>query len=132
MNEIQKNTSLNAQLSELKNCLDAIYETVRQVIIEHGGLIHTQDYEGDTIYSIEMLDDSEVVERMVCGLRVVDDDIQVFSESNCRTCRIVVSEEDLKDPDLEHEWLSLKYSDSILYVQTLVNIAENIDFYTRN
>lgn len=109
----------------------ALHETIIKIVESHNDLIHTQDQSCDTIYSIEYLsiDDAEIVERTVMGIRVKDHDLQIFTENNFNSCRIVVSEDDLKNPEFEDNWVSLKDSCQVIYVQTLLNIAEFIEQY---
>lgn len=118
-------------LQEISNSTQALHETIIKIVENHDGLIHTQDQSCDTIYSIEYLsiDDAEIVERTVMGIRVKDHDLQIFTESNFRSCRIIVSEDDLKNPEFEDNWVSLKDSSQVIYVQTLLNIAESIEQY---
>lgn len=133
MNEKNNVVELDSLLSEMTACLNKLYDKVKDIILENGGLMHTQKADAsDVIRSLEIEGCYDVTERVVCGLRVVNDDIQIFSEIDSPTCIITVTEEDLKNPELEDEWNSLKYSDAVFYLQTLVNIAENIEFYTNS
>ena len=118
-------------IQEISNSTQTLHETIIKIVENHDGLIHTQDQSCDTIYSIEYLsvDDAEIVERTVMGIRVKDHDLQIFTENNSRSCRIIVSENDLKNPEFEDNWVSLKDSCQVIYVQTLFNIAEFIKQY---
>lgn len=118
-------------IQEISNSTQTLHETIIKIVENHDGLIHTQDQSCDTIYSIEYLsvDDAEIVERTVMGIRVKDHDLQIFTENNSRSCRIIVSEDDLNNPEFEDNWVSLKDSCQVIYVQTLFNIAEFIKQY---
>lgn len=122
---------LGCLLKELKTNLDAVYETVKQIIVKQGGLIHTQKKDCASICSVEYISFDELAERKIAGLRVVNNDIQIFSEVSSRTCEITVTEEDLTDPEFEGQWDWLRTGDMVLYEPTLMNIAENISQYTR-
>lgn len=118
-------------LQGISNSTQALHETIIKIVENHDGLIHTQNQSCDTIYSIEYLsiDDAEIIERTVIGIRVKDNDLQIFTENNSRSCRINVSEDDLMNPEFEDNWVSLKDSCQVIYVQTLLNIAESIEQY---
>lgn len=118
-------------IQEVSNNTQTLHETIIKIVENHDGLIHTQDQSCDTIYSIEYLsiDDAEIIERTVMGIRVKDHDLQIFTENNSRSCRIIVSEDDLKNPEFEDNWVSLKDSCQVIYIQTLFNIAEFIEQY---
>lgn len=116
-------------LQEISNSTQALHETIIKIVENHDGLIHTQDKSCDTIYSIEYRYDAKIVESTVMGIRVKDHDLQIFTENNFNSCRIVVSEDDLKNPEFEDNWVSLKDSCQVIYVQTLLNIAEFIEQY---
>lgn len=110
--------------------IEALYEDIKTIVVHKGGFLLTQANDCDPIFSIEYLsiEDAETVERIVAGLRVEDGDLQIFSEINSRNVRIVVSEDDLKDPEFEDQWISLK-SESVCFAQTVLNIAENLYQY---
>lgn len=110
------------------------YEHIKRVVASNGGLIKTQDETKDTIYAIEYLtaDYNELEYREVCGIRVKDDDLQIFTEPTARTYRVIVSEADLVNEDFEDEWSSVMHSENILYAQTIINIAEFIWQYVEN
>lgn len=115
-------------LAALANSMQELYKSVCKKVNASGGILYTFDQSCDTINSTEYLSDScdEIAERIVAGLRVKDGDLQIFSVGSKN---INVTEKDLADPELEHEWLSLKNNYEVMYNQTLLNIALNIDQY---
>lgn len=110
--------------------IEALYEDIKTIVVHKGGFLLTQANNCDPIFSIEYLsiEDAETVERIVAGLRVEDGDLQIFSEINSKNVRIVVSENDLKDPEFEDQWISLK-SEAVCFAQTVLNIAANLYQY---
>ena len=123
--DILKST-LNAHYMAMDDTLTDILNTVKEIVKKAGGLLHTQKEKCDAIYAVEYLsvDYSELVMRQVCGIRLIDDDLQIYTENaDSRNIKYVVSENDLKDPELEDQWSSLLCSENIMYVPTLVNIA---------
>lgn len=130
MNDLISN--LNAHYKASDDILTDIFNTVREIVKNAGGLIHTQNEENDTMYSVEYLsiDYSELIMREICGIRVVDDDLQIMTENHPSSrVRVIMTKEDLKNPEFEDEWMSLMSSENVMYVQTLINIAEFLPQY---
>lgn len=130
MNDLISN--LNAHYKASDDILTDIFNTVREIVKKAGGLIHTQNEKHDTMYSIEYLsiDYSELIMREICGIRVVDDDLQIMTENHPSSrVRVIMTKEDLKNPEFEDEWMSLMSSENVMYVQTLINIAEFLPQY---
>lgn len=122
--------------------LDSLYNEVVAYVKEHQGekgYIDCQPYQdepGDVIYTFEY---NEVSgwgeERMVYGVRVVDDDLEICFEPYMRTYRLIYTEKGFKgeyegeDADANAEWYSVRWSDIVYYIPTLFNIAECIEEY---
>lgn len=122
--------------------LDPLYEEVVAYVKEHQGekgYIDCQPYQenpGDIIYTVIYNEESGWgEERMVYGVRVEDNDLQICFEPYMRTYRLVYDEKAFKgeyegeDVDANAEWYSVRWSDEVYYVLTLFNIAEIIEEY---
>ena len=126
--------------------LDPMYEAVLKFVKEkqgEKGYIDCQPYQknaGDIIYTYEFMDFSGCYEeRMVYGIRVVNngegDDLEICFEPYMRTCRVIYEDKTFKgewtgeDADANAEWYSVKWSDAVLYIPTIFNIAEAIEEY---
>lgn len=116
--------------------LDPMYEAVCKFVKENQGekgYIDCQPYQenaGDIIYTYEFMDFSGTYEeRMVYGVRMVNteegEDLEICYEPYMRTYRTVYQDTDFK----EAEWESVKWSDAVLYIPTIFNIAECIEEY---
>ena len=122
--------------------LDPLYEEVVAYVKEHQGkkgYIDCQPYQenpGDIIYTVIYNEESGWgEERMVYGVRVEDNDLQICFEPYMRTYRLVYDEKAFKgeyegeDADANAEWYSVRWSDEVYYILTLFNIAEIIEEY---
>lgn len=126
--------------------LDPMYEAVLKFVKKHQGekgYIDCQPYQknsGDIIYTYEFMDFSGCYEeRMVYGVRVVNngegDDLEICFEPYMRTYRVIYDNETFRglyEGDLAEsnaEWYSVKWSDAVLYIPTIFNIAEAIEEY---
>ena len=115
--------------------LDPLYEEVVAYVKEHQGekgYIDCQpSLNGDIIYGF-IYDDfsAQGEERMVYGVRVVDDDLEICFEQYMRTYQVVYDDATFKGENEEGgaEWMSVKWSD-VYYIPTLFNIAECIEEY---
>lgn len=116
--------------------LEPMYEAVCKFVKENQGekgYIDCQPYQenaGDIIYTYEFMDFSGTYEeRMVYGVRMVNteegEDLEICYEPYMRTYRTVYQDTDFK----EAEWESVKWSDAVLYIPTIFNIAECIEEY---
>lgn len=116
--------------------LDPLYDEVVAYVKEHQGekgYIDTQSDENDTIYCFVYQDFSgQGEERIVYGVRVEDDDLQICYEPFMRTYRVVYDDDVFQgrceDPDANAEWESVRWSD-VYYVPTIFSIAECIEEY---
>ena len=119
--------------------LDPLYDEVVAFVKEHQGekgYIDCQPYmeePGDIIYCFVFSDFSgQGEERMVYGVRVENDDLQICFEPDMRTYRTIYDDDvfqgKCEDLDANAEWYSVKWSD-VYYVPTLFNIAECIEEY---
>ena len=135
-NEKNDESDLKKQNLRLGTATNSIlkenYEHIKRIVASKGGLIKTQDDENDTIYALEYVsaDCNQVEHFQVCGIRLVDDDLQIFTEPVGQTFRVIVHEEDLRNEENDDQWSSLMFSENILYAQTVINIAEFIYQYT--
>ena len=118
--------------------LTPMYEAVCGYVKEHQGekgYIDTQDERCDTIWSHEYLTDQsfKLIELQVKAVRVnrhgklqMISDLPFpsvdYKDENIRSAR-----EDARDPD--PRWKDVRYSDEVVFVQTLFNIAECIREY---
>lgn len=124
--------------------LDEMYEDVCKYVRENQGekgYIDCQPYQeepGDIIYTYEWTDFSGIFEeRMVYGVRVIDygegEDLEICFEPYMRTYRTIydndVFQGKCEDPDANAQWYSVRWSDSVLYIPTIFNLAENIEEY---
>ena len=125
--------------------LEPMYEDVCKYVREHQGkkgYIDVQPYQenpGDIIYTYEFVDMSgQFEERMVYGVRVIDEgegeDLQICFEQRMNTYRLIYTDDvfrgECKDePDANAEWYSVRWSDAVLYVPTIFNLAECIEEY---
>lgn len=109
--------------------LDPMFNDLKMYIEEHQGekgYIDTQECSmKDTIFGFMYNEDLETFEEsVVYGVRVKDDDIEIILEHSAMSYNVEYTDEDFKNA----EWVSLRWSD-VLYIQTLFNIAENIEEY---
>jgi len=115
--------------------LDPLYNTLRNYIKEHQGdqgYINTDSCLNgrnlDTIYGIKYCQESEIgEERIVFGVRVRNDDIEVLMKPWMRTFHNCPEKEEYTD---DHNWDTLKSGDTCYYIPTLFSIAETIEEYT--
>ena len=119
--------------------LNPLYEEVVAYVKEHQGekgYIDCQPYQedsGDIIYTFIYNEESAWgEERMVYGVRVEDNDLQICFEPYMRTYRTIYDDKTFKgeyeDAEANAEWWSVKWSD-VYYIPTLFNIAECIEEY---
>lgn len=118
--------------------LDPLFEAVCEFVKKNSnekGYLDTRNVNGenDNIYGLEYLnfDDGEIKESRVWALATeVDkngkDDLSVYID-DYRSCP---SDENLEDRT-SPQWVSFRWNDILLYVQTLVNIAEAIEEYEK-
>lgn len=135
----------NSNMKNIPN-LDPLYEEVVAYVKEHQGekgYIDCQPYQenfGDIIYTYEFMDFSGTYEeRLVYGVRVVNtedgEDLEICFEPFMRTYRLVYDEKAFKgeyegeEADANAEWYSVRWSDNVLYIPTLFNLAECIEEY---
>ena len=122
--------------------LDPLYEEVCTYVKEHQGekgYIDCQPYKenpGDIIYTFEFADESgNFEERMVYGVRWNEElnDLEICFEPYMRTFRLVYDEDTFQgmceDPEDNAQWHSVRWSDVVLYIPTIFNIAECIEEY---
>ena len=113
--------------------LDNLYEDVVNFVKKYQGergYIDTQNDENDTIFCFVYEDFSgQGEERIVYGVRVKDDDLEICYEPFMRTYRVVYNDEVFKgeceDKDANADWQSVRWSD-VYFVPTLFSIAESI------
>lgn len=124
--------------------LDEMYEDVCKYVRENQGekgYIDCQPYQeepGDIIYTYEWTDFSGIFEeRMVYGVRWNEEeqDLEICFEPYMRTYRTIYDDKTFRglyegeDADANAEWYSVKWCDSVLYIPTIFNLAENIEEY---
>lgn len=120
--------------------LDNLYNEVVAWVKEHQGekgyintdyIVENEDGTEDildTLYSFYYNDAADSYEeRIVYGVRVREDDLEVCSKPYMRTYHNNCSEDEYLD---DISWYSVRWSDIVLYVPTLFSIAENIEEYT--
>ena len=122
--------------------LDSLYEEVATYVKEHQGekgYIDCQPYQeepGDVIYTFEFTDFSGTFEeRMVYGVRWNEEerDLEICFEPFMRSYHLIYDDDvfqgKCEDEDANAEWYSVRWSDAVLYIPTIFNIAENIEEY---
>lgn len=122
--------------------LDQMYDEVCDYVRENQGekgYIDCQPYQecpGDIIYTYEFTDFSgQFEERMVYGVRWNEEekDLEICFEQDMRTYRLICDEDYFKgtceDPEANAEWYSVRWSDIVLYIPTIFNLAECIEEY---
>lgn len=119
--------------------LNPLYEKVCKFVKEHQGekgYIDVQPEVGDTIYTFAYNYDTELREEcVVCGVRWNEEtkDLEIVYEPYMRSYKVVYDDESFRgvceDKDANAEWDSVKNSDVIYYVPTIINIAECIEEY---
>lgn len=128
LSETEKNTEI---IESLKRQLDELYDYVFDIVKRNSGFIYTWDLFCDTIYSIEysVLDDTDVLENIIIGIRIKNDDLQIYTVDNMSSRRTNISEEFLKSEASEDGWISVKNGCQVMYIQTISNIAESLILY---
>ena len=130
-----KNEETKSEFSTLlkKTLLDInlLHECVVLLVMQCGGFVKTQKKGCDIIYSTEYVDveNAELTERTVLAVRVKDGELQILSHAYTPGIKMVVSDSDLNNPELENEWEPVKNGYSVLYIPTIMNIAECISQY---
>ena len=108
--------------------LSPMYEAVRDFVKENQGdkgFICTDNSECDTIWCIVYdFDYFEIREYAVKVIRVKNNTLEIIYDPPM----IHYDDESIAELS-DDEWFELKYSDSIYYIPTLFNIAENIQAY---
>lgn len=111
--------------------LSPLFEAVRDLVAfaqGEKGYIDTQDQDCDSIFSIEFSEDVwNGVETRVHGVRVHDGDIEVLTHGDVGRVQLVYDEADFKAPDAE--WMSVRLSDTVYFIPTIFNLAENLEEY---
>lgn len=100
---------------------DILYEWIREMILANGGFVNVSNGKGNTIYSLELVDD-EFKEIKIVGLKVESYRIKYSISYNHLS--------NIKDADIleKRKWYDLKCTDNYYY-QTLINIFENLGEY---
>lgn len=101
---------LENQRSAFKIIVDAIFETVHEIIKRNGGTVDMSDDEADGAYSVEY-DGRDGVETRITNVRANDD-----------------GSIDFQTEYYGDEWISLRYGEHE-FVKALMSIAENIFQY---
>lgn len=116
--------------SQLSEAIQNAYDALKKLIKAHGGLLYTQRDDCTPMCAVHYLsyDVPDLAECQICGIRVKDEDLQIYTVPEMRNVKITVSMEDLTDPEQEDAWESIKYDD-IAYSQTLVSIMDSIKEY---
>lgn len=111
--------------------LDRLYASVREHIRQHQGekgFISTQNPALNPIACFVWMD-GQNVEYKIHGLRVKNDNIEiVFDCDNVGAARIEYNVESFNAPDAD--WRILQKGGDLMYVQTLFNLAMNIEEHT--
>ena len=111
--------------------LDRLYRSVREHIRHHQGdkgFVSTQNPCHDPIFCFCWAD-AQNLEYKIHGVRVKNDLIEiVFDCDTVGMTRIEYNTESFNAPDAD--WQALQLSGDLMYVQTLFDLAENIEEYT--
>lgn len=116
-------------------CLHQMYDAVVDLVRQSQGAkgyIDTQDTDHTTIYAyVYDYDAFEAREMRVHGVRVNADngDLEIIfdTDNTPRRMSITYGDEDFRSHDAD--WRSVRYDESVFYVQTIFNIAECIPEY---
>lgn len=123
--------------------LEPLYDEVCEFVRTHQGekgYIDCQPYQenpGDIIYTYEFTDFSGTYEeRIVYGVRWNEEekDLEICFEPFMRTYKVIYDDEVFQgkcesEPEANAEWYSVRWSDAVLYIPTLFNLAEDIEEY---
>lgn len=125
--------------------LEPLYDEVMAYVKANQGekgYIDCQPYQenpGDIIYTYVFEDMSGTYEeRMVYGVRVVNteegEDLEICFEPYMRTYKVIYDDEVFQgkcesEPEANAKWYSVRWSDAVLYIPTIFNLAEDIEEY---
>lgn len=128
-----KKKTLREQIPNLDKLFNKVVEFVKLNQGEKGYIDCQPSLNGDIIYCF-VYDDfsSQGEERIVYGVRVKDNDLEICFEQSMRTYTVVYDEHSFngkyEDEEANAKWYSVRWSD-VYYIPTLFNIAECIEEY---
>lgn len=119
-------TQIRRKIFKANKAMEKLYAKVVKYVQARGEYIDTQNAkrECDPIYAYKINDDDTVEEYNVFGVRVIDGELQIALEHRYNNQYWDAYEFEQRDWEC-----AAPNSDSILYAQTLLSIADSIEEY---